>query len=74
VIVRFARWVTSPSVQGRYHGVSLVLALLLTPFIMLFGRNSLWVLMAVSLDTWLTDKASAWLAARAAGNDEESCT
>jgi hypothetical protein len=72
MIVRFARWVTSPRVQGRYHGGSLLLAIALTPPIMLWARNALWVLMAISIDTWLTDKASAWLAARAA--DEGPCT
>jgi hypothetical protein len=66
LIERLAKWFIDPATQEKYHGWSLLVAIALTPIIMIWFRNAVWVLMAISIDTWLTDKASAWLAARAA--------
>lgn len=72
---RVARWLCAPQRQRRIHGTKLIMAIVLSVPIMVFTRDSVPILMAVSLWTWIDGNAAPWLAAMAADNDdEEPCT
>ena len=67
---RFICWLTDPHRQRKVHGVSLLASIALSVPIMVWFRDSVPILMAVSLWTWIEGNAGPWLAAMAADPED----
>lgn len=67
---RLSGVIRHPHFQRYLHGTSTILALGLAAPIMVWGRESIAIVMAVSIWTWIEGAMASWLAAMAADPED----